>query len=681
MGVEGFYRFLYEALRAVQEGKGTVIQNLYYNVLMDIRTALGTRERSPYKVKTLYIDGNPIIYDVLGLSYYIGEIFGRDQVDLNIARDNLVTRTQEDVAMHAYEMVFKLITDLIEYIAPEEEVYLCFDGCVPYAKMAQQKQRRYNAMVELKHDATFDTNAISAGSLWMTEMDKYIKSRISKWMSSTEVKIKPKKFIYNSHMIPGEGEHKIMDYLRNEPKVDAPGYVVVYGNDTDLVLLSLLLDRRNIFVCNGYTFPTVISYYNNLTGEKWPKSIRDKNFVSIDNMGLAVEEHVKTKEYINDFVFMMSTIGNDFVPRTYAHSDVGKSIENIVNAINHVGKNITSDNFIDWNAVVDVLEVLYEGKEGIVKGEEEVIEKRVTDIGDGNLSAVAEIYKKEGYDIEIFRDAWYYNALAPKNKTLSRIFGFDSIKPKSRDISEMCIEFFRGMKWVYDYYRGMDVSKVWYYPYFYAPMIRDMYFVIGFLTDETDMMVLNVDIEINKTPTLLHQLVSVMPPISVQYVPEKLRPLWTVHSPIWDLMPQSVIIDKDEGQRNEYIDKNMCILNNKISVDIIDVVGKSSGVKIVPFSSYDRVNYGLVTGGYKQMKELKYLLVEDKEVVYEGIFIKERENSSSDRGRGRGENRFNRGGSSDRGNSRGGGRGFNSSRGGSRGFNSSRDGSRGFNRR
>ena len=57
--------------------------------------------------------------------------------------------------------------------------------------------------------------------------------------------------LYSSHSDPGEGEHKIMKFIRGlvtDPKYDKNERHCIYGLDADLILLSLSLHDVNLIL-------------------------------------------------------------------------------------------------------------------------------------------------------------------------------------------------------------------------------------------------------------------------------------------------------------------------------------------------------------------------------------------------------------------------------------------------
>ena len=97
-------------------------------------------------------------------------------------------------------------------------LYIAMDGVVPYGKIVQQRYRRFRESTP----GVFDRNQISPGTPFMRELDTAIRARFPH-------------VIMSSTLEPGEGEHKIFNWLKTRPERD----VYIYGLDADLILLSL----------------------------------------------------------------------------------------------------------------------------------------------------------------------------------------------------------------------------------------------------------------------------------------------------------------------------------------------------------------------------------------------------------------------------------------------------------
>ena len=136
-----------------------------------------------------------------------------------------------------------LFNNLWNKIVSYNEIYkpdkmlICIDGVAPVAKIIQQRKRRYLSIYKNKIDkitSIWDTNAISAGTEFMNNLDEFIFKKIN-----------DSSFIFDGSKNQGEGEHKIFHYLRTL-KFDKG--VIINGLDADLIILSLLSNIDNIYL-------------------------------------------------------------------------------------------------------------------------------------------------------------------------------------------------------------------------------------------------------------------------------------------------------------------------------------------------------------------------------------------------------------------------------------------------
>ncbi len=251
------------------------------------------------------------------------ELFG---LDLNCAIYHCVHKLQKATPYtpdnrHAWEK--KLIDHVLAYITQMSKVvnatgtiYVAVDGVCPMAKIKQQRCRRFKSAVEaetmarIKADALgkpyvaeprWDTNAITPGTAFMASLATALRDYASKHP----------KVVVSPADEPGEGEQKIMDYIR----VKRPKSSVVYGLDADLIVLSLL---------TGSTTNTPVDLFREETefnGTIKTDNLNQEQFLFMDIGKLATVLHEKyayegqsKQQFLCDFVGLMSLLGNDFVP-------------------------------------------------------------------------------------------------------------------------------------------------------------------------------------------------------------------------------------------------------------------------------------------------------------------------------------------------------------------------------
>ena len=198
------------------------------------------------------------------------------------------------------EMIHKILSEIqriIDYVNPSELVYIAIDGIAPAGKMKQQRMRRFKKAVENKysHEKTWNTNAISPGTLFMKRLNHELKEFIQQ---------NSRKIILSDSDERGEGEHKILHYIKD---YQLSGNISIYGLDADLIMLSLVSQQNNIYLLRERT-----EYNIEDTEEEfiYLKIDRLKDHL-IDSMNL--KRIISKEKIIDDYIFLCFFLGNDFM--------------------------------------------------------------------------------------------------------------------------------------------------------------------------------------------------------------------------------------------------------------------------------------------------------------------------------------------------------------------------------
>ena len=479
-------------------------------------------KRKPELVSSVSFDLNGIFH--AARAYVLGD----GETDNPELARALANTDPLQIELEMQNAISSLILLVIQSLNPQDCIIFAVDGPAPLAKRVQQRQRREKASKARAPNEIFDSNAITPGTEFMIRLDNFMVRFISTYKKSF-----PAKIVYSSHLVPGEGEHKIMDYYRSDfMNRDTEGVHILYGLDADLIMLSLLSGLDGIYLSR-----------ENLN-----------EFVSIDIIKEYFTSQSNKPSVIDDFVVMMYLVGNDFLPHNPALSDMEQTIPlllDIYNKGDYVLTYIDNNNQhqINWDSFKLFMQDLAESESELLAS-----------ISTQNYENPSPIFQtaivKNQFYIDRFRSAWYRNALGPRgptNFTESLIdilniannqtpFTIGAITTEG--ISKMCFDYMKVMAWTYLYYREgtKAVNQELAYEYYHSPLIVDLSAVMQSI-NATHFI---TGIEYNPDQiqfTALHQLVAVLPLKSRDLLPIELKPLFSYNSSLRDMFPDDFIVE------------------------------------------------------------------------------------------------------------------------------------------
>jgi len=415
------------------------------------------------------MDCNSIIYD---------SVYGLESEILEGKREMPV-----DFEEYVIQTVIEKIEFYIELIKPTHTVFIAFDGVAPFAKMEQQRTRRYKTWFMKNIDAgtekkasMWNTSAITPGTDFMNKLSKSVDLAFKK----SENKYKIKKMIVSCSNECGEGEHKLYEHMRkNEVFNDN---VAVYGLDADLIMLSIF----HLKYCNNiFVFRETPEFLKNSLPVHAIDKVNPKipHFLDIKHLSTSILSEMNCKcpdtARIHDYVFLCFFLGNDFLPHFPAMNIRTHGIQCLLDIYRLCIGNV-SDRFlisktsgqICWkNLGILINEVAKREHEFLLNeyfvrdklDKRKFLESTSLEREDILLNTPI-IYRAEEKYICPQEPQWqkrYYKTLFKK-------------KMNHGDINDVCVNYLEGLEWVYKYYTESCPDWRWKYKYNYPPLFSDL---------------------------------------------------------------------------------------------------------------------------------------------------------------------------------------------------------------
>ena len=458
-------------------------------------------------INNLYIDSNSIIYDTLRI---ISKEYNGNDEDF------------EDLLIQG---VIKKLDEYIEFIKPNGVVFIAFDGVAPVAKLEQQRTRRYKSYllgkIKSQLDSTvqnvWDKTAITPGTKFMEKLGQ----RIMNHYIHGEKNYGTDQIIVSSSNDPGEGEHKIFQYIRNRPKYHEKSTTLVYGLDADLIMLCLnhLPISKHI-----YLYRETPEFIKSINSDLEPNQAYFLDIPELANVILQDMngyQKIDSKQKYNklyDYIFLCFFLGNDFLPhfpsvniRTGGINILTAAYRNIIGPKN----NLTNGKKIYWNNVYKLVEYLADHEVDHLKSEYKIRDKwekryypsKTIDEKMAKLDAIPT--KRRA--VEKFIDPYNYHW---ENRYYKKLFQLDLNRPF---LKEICNNYMEGLEWVMKYYTTGCVDWRWSYKFNYPPLWKHL---LQFIPHWDTVMIPKND---NKCVSELVQLSYVLPRPSLKLLPPEIE--------------------------------------------------------------------------------------------------------------------------------------------------------------
>ncbi|CAM9801963.1 unnamed protein product [Lampetra planeri] len=481
--------------------------------------------------------------------------------------------------------IFHYIEVLFRIIKPRKVFFMAVDGVAPRAKMNQQRGRRFRSAKEaedkikkaiekgevLPTEERFDSNCITPGTFFMARLQERLKSFVSDKLDTDRLWHGVTVFL-SGHETPGEGEHKIMEFIRAQ-KIradhDPNTRHCLYGLDADLIMLGLTSHEPHF---------SLLREEVRFGGKKSQKRVAPEEttfhllHLSLMREYLQYEfEELKAllpfpfsvEHVIDDWVLMGFLVGNDFIPnlpnlhiaqdalpllyRTYI-----KVLPTLDGYINESGilnlprfeKYLDALSKFDREHFNEVYVDLkwFEGK----TGNREKVKMRcarslrcklatsvnVVSIAHCVPRCIAEDRERdELFELEFAHYKRNYYMTKMEVEAVTDDF-----------LAKQALCYVEAIQWILHYYYNGVASWGWFYPYHYAP----------FVSDVRGISKLELKLNLGQPFLPYQQLLAVLPSLSKQLLPQAYQSLVSDEtSPLHDFYPKDFNTDLN-GKQHEW---------------------------------------------------------------------------------------------------------------------------------
>lgn len=451
------------------------IPKYFLHVIKSYSETIQNISLNPLNIDNFYLDCNSIVYDAVH----------EFNVDESITDDKIIN------------VVIDKINNYINIVKPKCLTFVALDGIAPFAKLNQQRKRRFKSSVQKQYEQlkmNWDTAAITPGTEFMNKLNNKLNTFYSK----------NNNVIVSDSSMKGEGEHKIFQHLRENNKNNKHQNNVIYGLDADLIMLSMLhsniylFRETSAFIKNSFEFNCNYNYYININ--------KLKNVI--------LNQLTTENKSIHDYILFCFLIGNDFIPHSPSINIKYNGIFQLIDAYNKLNLPLydVQNEKIIWTNFKKYISLL---KKNENKQINYILNKRNKYNVEmcnklKNMNINEQITNSPILDISTEK---YINPVQEcwQNRYYSSLFG-------NTPINFICLNYIESIEWTMKYYTKGCMNWMWSYKYNYAPLFEDLIKFIP-LTNDVSIIKDNLEYSINENM----QLCYVLPKTSLHLLPISLK--------------------------------------------------------------------------------------------------------------------------------------------------------------
>lgn len=477
------------------------IPSYFSYIVRNHRNIMVQYKSNKITIHNLYMDCNSIIYDV---------IYELEKNNKSLSNDSYIIK-----------LVCDKIKSYIHLIKPKNNVYIAFDGVAPFAKMNQQKTRRYKTYYEnnlakklgINKVKLFDTTSITPGTEFMRKLSIEINNEFK-----NPIKFKLKKLLVSTSEHKGEGEHKIYQYIRDNVEEHTDTTTVIYGLDADLIMLTL----NHLYISKSmYLFretPYFIKSIDNTLNPNDNYLLNIPEFAKVLSCELNDNKPTSNNDYnrVFDYIFLCFFLGNDFLPHFPSLNIRTTGIDRLLDVYKKVlsatKSNLIKNDKIKWNILRKIILELSKNEEQLLIEEYKLRDKQSNSVKkrklekDEKLQSIPLLDRSVEEYINPYENGW-------RERYYQKLFNINIDDDRCKQI---CINYLEGLEWTFKYYREECKDWKWTYKYNYPPLLCDL--VRYMPSFDTEFIT-----EVNDSVEPLTQLSYVLPKSSLYLLPKNIE--------------------------------------------------------------------------------------------------------------------------------------------------------------
>lgn len=287
----------------------------------------------------------------------------------------------------------------------------------------------------------------------------------------------------NDDTVSGEGEYKIINYIRTYSNLFSNKKITIYSPDSDMILLCSILP-------------------NDIDIIRFDQQKNQDFILSTEIFKLLITEYISDNKKINqniidDIIFIFTIFGDDFLPKLEA-IQVNNHYEKVLDIYKKIHKDNKNIIYIDNNEkkinlkqlqaffnelqkleIPNLLEMFKIKNTNItldtIKTKEYIRNKKSSFNDDPLDNKIINSFNKDVHDSNYLEEKYsvkFY--LYPKNTFYNKYL----INPQNA-----VKEYINGLSWIFNYYFNNKLNYNWYYPYEKTPYIEDINKYLDTLTE------------------------------------------------------------------------------------------------------------------------------------------------------------------------------------------------------